>query len=101
MLVLLGALQVAVVGAHQLALETAAREGARAAAVSASPQAAGRQAAHQATNLDGLTVSVAVSGSTVTVTVRFTDPTDVPLAGALIGNVSLSASATMQLEPPG
>lgn len=99
-LVVLGALQIVVVGGHQLAVEAAAREGARAAAVSADPVTAGRAAAAGATSLGPLDVAVATSATRVTVTVRYHDPTDVAMAGRLIGDVTLTATATMQLEPP-
>ncbi len=97
---LLGMLQVALVGRDQLALELAAREAARAAAVSADPTGAARDAARRVTRLDPLRVDVAVSGAAVTVTVGHRARTDVPLAGAFIGDVELIAAATMALEPP-
>jgi len=50
-LLLLGMLQVALVGRDQLAIELAAREAARAAAVSADPAAAARLAAERVTSL--------------------------------------------------
>ncbi len=66
---LLGMLQVALVGRDQLAVELAAREAARAAAVSADPAGAARAAAGRVTTLRPLTVTVRVGGDTVTVTV--------------------------------
>ena len=66
---LLGMLQVALVGRDQLAIELAAREAARAAAVSADPAAAARLAAERVTSLRPLQVAVSVGGDTVTVTV--------------------------------
>lgn len=99
-LVLLGLLQVALVGRDQLAIELAAREGARAASVSTDPAGAANAAATRVTTLRPLDVSVSVHGDEVTVRVTHHNATDVPLIGALVGDVDLHASATMHLEPP-
>jgi Flp pilus assembly protein TadG len=97
---LLGMLQVALVGRDQLALELAASEAARAAAVSADPSTAARAAVQRVTALTPVTVDVTVHGDAVTVTLRHRSATDVPLAGRLVGDVELRAQATMALEPP-
>jgi Flp pilus assembly protein TadG len=97
---LLGLLQVALVGRDQLAIELAAREAARAAAVSAEPARAARLAADRVTALRPLTVAVSVGGDTVTVTVSHRSGTDVALIGHLIDDVDVRATATMALEPP-
>ena len=97
---LLGMLQVALVGRDQLAIELAAREGARAAAVAADPAGAARAAADRVTTLHPLAVDVSVSATTVTVTVHHRSVTDVALIGRLIDDVDLDATATMALEPP-
>ena len=99
-LLLLGVVQVAVVVRDQLAVQLAAREAARAAAVAADPVGSGRASAVAAVSLRPLEVAVVSNGNTVTATVRFVEHTDVPLIGALLADVTLSASATMQLEPP-
>jgi Flp pilus assembly protein TadG len=97
---LLGMLQVALVGRDQLAIELAAREAARAAAVSADPAAAARSAADRVTTLRPLQVTVTAGADTVTVTVRHTSATDVAMVGRFIGDVALQATVTMALEPP-
>jgi Flp pilus assembly protein TadG len=97
--VVLGVAQVAVVALEQLAVWHAAREGARAAAVAADPTGAATAAARASTGLEPLDVSVAVSGGLVGVTVTHTDPTDVPLIGALVPSVTLRATVRMALEP--
>lgn len=97
---LLGMLQVALVGRDQLALELAAREGARAAAVSGTPAAAATTAARRTTSLTPLSVAVSSGGGHVTVVVRYQQPTDVPIIGGLLPAIDLSARATMALEPP-
>jgi Flp pilus assembly protein TadG len=97
---LLGLLQVAVVGRDQLALELAAREAARAASVSADPTRAAGAAARRVTTLAPLGVAVAARAGSVTVTVTRVNPTDVPLAGRFVADIELRARATMAWEPP-
>ncbi len=80
----------------------AAREAARAAAVDADPQAALR-AASASTALDPNRMTVRVQGrdgpgSRVQVEVTYVAPTDVPLVGGLLGDVTLYATATMRVE---
>ncbi len=90
--------QVGVAVRNEVAVELAAREGARAAAVSADPAAAGA-AARRAVELP-MDVAVSVDATTVTVTVTYVDPTDIAIIGAAIGPVTHRASATMAIEPP-
>lgn len=96
----LGIVQLVVVARDQLAVEVAARDGARAAAVAADPDGAARAAAERAITLRPIGVGVSVTGRQVTVTVTHTSPTDVPLVGALIGDVRVEATVTMLREPP-
>jgi uncharacterized protein (UPF0333 family) len=97
---ILGVIQVVLVARDQLAVELAAREGARAAAVAAAPSTAAQRAAASSTELRPLGVSTRTNGGNVTVTVIHRNPTNVPLLGALIGSVDLSATITMAREPP-
>lgn len=99
-LFLLGIVQLAVVVRDQLAVQLAAREAARAAAVAGPSAAAAQSAASQAVVLRPLTVATSSSTSTVTVTVSHVVHTDVPLIGALLPDVTVTATATMALEPP-
>jgi Flp pilus assembly protein TadG len=99
-LLLLGVVQVAVVVRDQLAVQLAARESARAAAVAVNAAAAGGAAANGAVSLRPLDVSIGSGATTVTATVRYVEHTDVPLIGMLLPDLTVSASATMQLEPP-
>lgn len=99
-LLLLGVVQVAVVIRDQLAVQSAAREAARAAAVSAEPNGSAGRAATDAVGLRPLHVAVDVGSATVTATVRYTDHTDVAFIGALLPDITVSARVTMQLEPP-
>ncbi len=98
-LLLFGIVQVAVIGRDQLAVQLAAREAARAAAASAD-LGTGSAAAHRAVALRPLDVEISESSGTVTATVRYTDHTDVPLIGALLPDVVLTATVTMAIEPP-
>ena len=98
---LLALAQIVVIARDQLAVVHAAREGARAAAVSSGPDGDGGTAARAATSLSPLDVDVAVGAGGVRVTVRHTTATDVPLVGALLPDIEVSASASMRLEPSG
>jgi len=99
--VLLGVVQVLVVARDQIAVVHAAREGARAAAVAADPVGEGTAAATAAAGLPAgrLSVMVAAGDDQVTVTVRYAVPTDVPLVGAFVGDVTVTGTATMRTEP--
>ena len=98
-MLLLAAVQVTLVVRDQLAVVHAAREAARAAAVSTDASGDGASAARQAVALDDLDVSIAAGGTQVRATVRHVVHTDVPLIGALIPDVDVSATATMRVEP--
>lgn len=99
-LVLLAIVQVVLVARDQLAVLHAAREGARAAAVDPAGDT-GAAAAHEALGLDPGRASVrsATGGGRVSVTVRYVSPTDVPLIGALLGDITVTGTATMRVEP--
>ncbi len=98
-IVMLAIAQVGVSIRNEIAVELAAREGARAAAVSADSAGSAAAAARRAVALP-LEGSVPSDGATVTVTVTYTDPTDVAIIGAAIGPVTHTATATMAIEPP-
>lgn len=99
-LLVLGIVQLVVIARDQLAVELAAREGARAAAVAAAPASAGTAAAERAVGLAPLDVSVSEGDGRVTVTVRHRSATNVPLIGLAISDVEVAATVTMQREPP-
>jgi hypothetical protein len=101
-LLLLSVVQVGLVVRAEVLVTHAAREAARAAAVDADPDAPVR-AATSATTLDASRMEVHVQGrdgpgSRVQVDITYTAPTDVPLVGGLIGDVTLHARATMRVE---
>lgn len=98
----LALLQLGLVVRDQLLVLHAAREGAREAAVRDEPGAARAAAAH-ATALGGDRLTVRLKergppGGTVTVEVSYRSPTDLPLVGPLLGDVTVRASATMRVE---
>lgn len=98
-IVLLGLMQVGIAIRNELAVELAAREGARAASVAVDAAGAAATAARRAVSLP-LTITTSTSRSSVTVTVTYVDPTDIALIGRFIGPTTHRASATMALEPP-
>ena len=97
---LLAIVQLVVIVRDQLAVQLAAREGARAAAVAASPEEEADGAATRSVALSPLSVSMGRSDDTVTVTVSHVTHTDVPLIGALLPDITVEARATMAFEPP-
>ncbi len=97
---LLALVQVTLVVRDQVAVIHAAREGARAAAATGATAGDGVAAAHEATALESGRLSVQVAmGTEVRATVRYRSPTDVPLVGRLLGDVTVQATAVMRAEP--
>lgn len=101
-LLLLGVVQIGLLVRAEVLVTHAAREAVRAAAVDPDPDAATR-AATTASSLDAERMKVTVQGrdgpgSRVQVEVTYTAPTDVPLIGGLLGDVTLQATATMRVE---
>lgn len=102
LLLVLAALQVGLVARDVVLVQHAAREAVRAAAVDGDVGRI-RAAAVEGSGLPADRLEVTVSprgepGTTVTVTVRYRSPTDVPLVGALVADRVLDASATMRVE---
>jgi len=94
--------QVGVLVHDQLLVMAAAREAVRAGAVSGA-EADTRAAAGSTGGLDPGRLEVAVSrgpgeGGTVRVVLRYVSRTDVPVAGALLPDVTVSATASMRSE---
>lgn len=91
--------QVAVVARARVEVTHAAREGVRVAAVGEG-DAAVRAAALAGGGLGSARVRVTIvrRPSTVEVTVRYVDPTDVALIGSMLGDVELVAVAVMRRE---
>lgn len=98
MAVMLVGVQGYIVLRAQIAVTHAAREAARAAAVSADPVGAARGTASASVEIDNVELSTSITGSRVRVVVRSVVHTDVPLVGLAIGDVTVSADATMARE---
>jgi len=100
-------LQVGLVVRDQVLVAHAAREAAREAAVDDDPGAA-REAALAGARLDPARTTVDVRplggdadrrpGGRIRATVTYRSPTDVPLVGALVGDVELTGGAAMRVE---
>lgn len=94
--------QVGLVVRDQVRVVHAAREGARAAAVSPEPgvaeQAVERNAGLAPERVQVRTTGRAGRGSDVTVTVTYRAATDLPLIGPLVPDLTLTAAATMRVE---
>jgi Flp pilus assembly protein TadG len=99
-LITLAVVQVGLVARDRVALTHVARAAARAAVIDPSPVAA-RAAALDASSLDGRRLRVAVRrrGDEVEVVVTYRSPTDVPLAGRLIGDVTFTERLVGRAEP--
>lgn len=97
----LAVVQVALVARERVLVTHAARVGARSASVGAT-DAEVRRDVVAAVDLaaDRVDVRVGRAGTTVEVVVTYRSTTDVPLAGALIADVELRATARMPREPP-
>ncbi|MCB0978712.1 MAG: pilus assembly protein [Acidimicrobiales bacterium] len=101
-LVMLVVIQVAIVCLAQILVAEAARSAARVAAVEPSVTAA-RAAAARTPGLSSDRLMVlrgprGEAGSMVSVTVRYRVPTDVPIAGSLLGDRTLTATAVYRVE---
>ena len=104
LLLILLIVQLGLVIRDQIMVVNAAREGARAAIVEPSTSAAA-QAVFATTRLDPARTSVALTsgGSApplITVTVTYRSTTEVPLIGAMLGDITLTESTTMRREAP-
>ena len=87
---------------QKITVTHAAREAARAVAVHNEPAVASQAALSSGSfTKDRLQVSVsgdASPGELVTVRLSYAFPTDIPIVGALIGDINLSSSVTMRAE---
>ncbi len=95
--------QIGLVARDHVLLWHAAREGARAAAVEPSTTVARRAATGSTPGLRAARLSVSLtggtaSGDTVTTTLIYRSATEVPLVGALVDDVTMTASVSMRVE---
>jgi Flp pilus assembly protein TadG len=103
-MLLLLLIQVGVLVRDQVLVIHAAREGARAAAVTGANADAAEKAALAAAGLplrstDVLTTPPGTKHDLVRVQVTYTDSTDVPIIGRLLGDVRVEAAVSMRVEP--
>ncbi|HTN79363.1 MAG TPA: TadE family protein [Acidimicrobiales bacterium] len=103
-MLLLLVIQVGVLVRDQVMVIHAAREGARAAAVTGANAAAAENAALAAAGLplrstDVVTTPPGTKHDLVRVEVRYTDSTNVPLVGRLLGDVHITGTVSMRVEP--
>ena len=98
-LLLMCIVQTALVARDAVLVSHAARVGARIASVDPSLDGI-RGAVTEATPLDParLKVEREAAGDLVRVTVHYRSPTEVPLVGALVGDVAMTESAAMPVE---
>ncbi len=96
--------QVAVLVRDQVMVIHAAREGARAAAVTGANANAAEKAALAAAGLplrstDVVTTPPGTKHDLVRVEVQYTDSTDIPIIGRLLGDVRVTGTVSMRVEP--
>jgi Flp pilus assembly protein TadG len=98
---LLGAVQVVAVARDQIAVVYAARELARAAAVAPDAPPNGTSAVTGITDLEPSRLSVSVSSSSgrVRAEVRYRSPTDIPIVGGFLPDITVVGIAIMAEEP--
>jgi Flp pilus assembly protein TadG len=101
-LLLLAIVQLGLVVRDEILTVHASREAARTGAVDPNPDAP-RRAAVASSGLDPHRMSVSATprgapGSTLSVTVRYSSPTEVPLVGAFLPDVRLRAVAAIRVE---
>ena len=99
-IVMLFGVQIALVVRDQIAVIAAAREAARAVVV-ADGKTAGAQAAITRTAVltpSRRSVEISQAGGLVTVTIVYRSPTDMPLVGIFIPDITLRSTAVMALE---
>ncbi len=101
-LLLLSLVQLGLVVRDQILVVHAAREGARAGAVSADSGDV-RRAAAGSSGLQSRRMKVEMNGrggpgSTLRVTIHYSSPTEVPLVGAFLPDVRLRAATSMRVE---
>lgn len=95
---ILTVVQVGLIMRDRVALTHVARTAARVATVDPSPAAVGSAARHAGLSGSRLSVRVIRRGDLATVEVTYRAPTDVPLVGAVVGDVSMSERLVARVE---
>lgn len=99
-LIAAGLIQCGLIVTNQLAVWNAARNAARAAAISPDPQIDAQQAANSAVDLRPLQVIITTTDDVVSARVVYIDHTNLPLIGVLFPQISLEATVAMLREIP-
>jgi len=99
-LIAAGLIQCGLIVANQLAVWNAARNAARAAAISPDPQIDAQRAANSAVDLRPLQVIITTTDDVVSARVVYIDHTNLPLIGVLFPQISLEATVAMLREIP-
>jgi Flp pilus assembly protein TadG len=99
-IVMLFGVQIALVIRDQIATIAAAREAARAVVVADGKTGVADTAVSRTASLDPSrrSVNVSINGGLVTATVTYRSPTDLPLVGIFIPDITVRSAATMALE---
>ncbi len=99
-IVMLVGVQIALVIRDQIATIAAAREAARAVVVADGKTGLADSAVARTAALDPSrrSVDVSINGGLVTATVTYRSPTDLPLVGMFIPDITVQSAATMALE---
>lgn len=93
-------IQCGLIVVDQLAVWTAARSAARAAAISPDPQLAAQRAANDAVGLRPLHVTINSTDTVVSAHVVYIDRTNLPIIGLIFPEISLQATVAMWREMP-
>jgi hypothetical protein len=99
-IVMLFGVQIALVIRDQIATIAAAREAARAVVVADGKPGVADTAVARTASLDPSrrSVKVSINGGLVTTTVTYRSPTDLPLVGIFMPDITVHSTATMALE---
>jgi TadE-like protein len=99
-IVMLFGVQIALVIRDQIATIAAAREAARAVVVADGKTSVAESAVTRTASLNPSrrSVSVSINAGLVTASVTYRSPTDLPLVGIFIPDITVRGSATMALE---
>jgi Flp pilus assembly protein TadG len=99
-IVMLFGVQIALVIRDQIATIAAAREAARAVVVADGKTGVADNAVARTASLNPSrrSVKVSINGGLVTATVTYRSPTDLPLVGIFIPDITVHSAATMALE---
>lgn len=99
-IIMLAGVQIALVVRDQIAVVAAAREAARAMVVADGNRASADNAVARTVQLDPRRRSLQLSsgGGLITATITYRSPTDLPLVGLFLPDITVKGTATMAIE---